>query len=632
MKNTLNKLTVVFVVAMLMASILACAPAVGVVDATSDGKVWGGKNTADLWYYQADALNVQGIKQIVGTWNLSGVSEPVTIAVVDTGIDVNHEIFDGVLLENEEGEKLGYNANTATGEVSDGDSDRHGTQVASIIAMLIKELELDDYVKILPIKAGKKNTNGKWVFELNDIVSALEPVCNQNVKIDVVNLSLGLLKSEMNDASNDWSTHVGLQNTINLVAQNAVVVAAAGNKFKDSKNAEDVFYPAALDGVVSVMGYGEDGDLYHTSPTSGSNYGDSYDLIAPAEGIYSAKQQVGSSAVYNQSGLNGTSASAPLVSVAAALLKLQFVVEGTSVPNANALARMLNNVDGGFLQYGGYNLRKLDLFSLLTQNWDSTDFGYKNPVDIAVTYPDTYSSDDEHFDVYMLANKITPLTLSARLRPYGETDPSFDDAIEWFVKDASGNEKIIGNGTVIEYAPSSGGEYLVGARIKYDQTTYEDAFAWHVEFLPYVAGDVRVTYESFKDSDESGVPKSGIVYNDETHVFALTGLTYVDMGEPITWYVNGEMAAEGETFSFNTKDCGKYIITAKYGDENVLPVEQGFALEVKYFLLRPLDLSLLVVGVTIAIALVVSLSVLGAKRIRKKRKLYDCVSEYTSQK
>ncbi len=622
MQNTLKKLTVIAISIALVASIFACIPFGGVAYADSIGTTWGSKNTSTLWYYKEGYLNVQGIKNIVATWDLSKVTEPIVIAVVDTGIVANHEIFDGVLLENENGEVLGFNSYDAymgnskqKVDVADEEEVRHGTQVASIMAMLIKELGLEDYIKLLPVKASNKESKG-WVFKLDSIVEALELVSSGNVKIDVVNMSLGLLKSEM--TTPDWSTHKGLQYAINLAAQKAVVVAAAGNKLKDSKNANDVFYPAALDGVVSVMGYDSDGALFKTSATSGSNYGNAYDLIAPAEGIFSATNVVGSTQVYNNAGLDGTSAAAPFVSVAAALLKLKYVAQGGSVPSANSLARMLNNVDGGFVEYGTYDLRRMDIVALLTQNWAETDFDYKDPVGIYVSYPDEYKVEEVEDLVYMLADQIVPLTLTAQINPYGETNPNLDDLIVWFVRDENGNEQVIGGGTSVIYAPSQGGEYLVGARIKYDQTTYEDAFAWSVEFLPYVAGDVRVTYADLKDEDESQVPKSGVVYTKEDVTFALTGLVYADTREKITWYVNGEKVAEGFEFKLDTSKAGKYLITAKYGNENVITDEQGFEVEVKHFLLRPLDLSMLTIGLAIVIAVVVTVSVLATKHKKKK--------------
>ncbi len=603
---------VIFVTMVLLASILACSSSVEVAQAISIDTIWGEEDLSELWYYQEDYLNTQGIKDVVSTWDLSNVSEPIVIGVIDTGISASHSIFNGVLLKDENGNTLGYNVADGSSSVSDADDNKHGTQVASVMAMLIRELGLESYIKILPIKAGAKNSSGDWIFTLATITSALDFVSEQSVKIDVVNMSLGLMKSDM--SSPDWSTDKGLQYSINMAAQSAVVVSAAGNYLKDS--ASDAYYPAVLDGVVSVMGYGEDGQLYTSSSSTypGSNYGSSYDLIAPAQNILVAN---GSSNTYNKT-FSGTSAAAPFVSVAAALLKLQQVAKGGSVPNANSLARMLTNVDSSFVEYGSYSLRKMDIVSLLTQDWIATDYNYKNPVEIVVSYPTDYTGDENTADVYMLANKITPLTLTAQLRPYGETDPSFDDTIEWFVQDASGNEKVIGIGTSITYAPSVGGEYLVGARFKYDQSTYEDTFAWHVDFLPYIPSEVRVTYEEQMHQDESEVAKEGVVYTDEIKTFSLTGLTYLDTSEDIVWYVNGEEAGRGTTFKFSAKEEGVYIITAKYGNENVLPDEQGFRVEVKHFLLRPLDLSMLVIGLSVVVATVVTLSVLASKN--KKRK------------
>ena len=112
---------------------------------------YGGEQAESLWYYQSDALGLYDAKEIVDGWKdrLAG-SKPVVIAVVDTGITAAHELFDGVLLRNSAGEVLGDNSTVADGagtvDISDTSSGRHGNAVAGVIAMLIHEFELENYI------------------------------------------------------------------------------------------------------------------------------------------------------------------------------------------------------------------------------------------------------------------------------------------------------------------------------------------------------------------------------------------------------------------------------------------------------------------------------------------------------
>ena len=127
-------------VAILVASVFCVTFTPSVADADS----WGGKDTSELWYYSESFLDVANAKQAVSGWDLSKISNPVVIAVIDTGIDASHELFDGVLVKNANGDILGYNAYSGAdsqGNVNISDtSSKHGSGVAGSIAMLIKEI------------------------------------------------------------------------------------------------------------------------------------------------------------------------------------------------------------------------------------------------------------------------------------------------------------------------------------------------------------------------------------------------------------------------------------------------------------------------------------------------------------
>ena len=122
-------------------------------------------NSAGDWYLDGDNLDVDGLKSVIDWWKSSDkydfsslAEDPVVIAVIDSGVNSDHDIFGGdncpdVFLRAETGKIVG--ANTAGGTSFEDDaSDRHGTHVAGIIAVLIHAFDLEDYIKIMPIKAG----------------------------------------------------------------------------------------------------------------------------------------------------------------------------------------------------------------------------------------------------------------------------------------------------------------------------------------------------------------------------------------------------------------------------------------------------------------------------------------------
>ena len=114
-KKTLSAL----LVAIMLASVFAVAFAPSSV---AYALSWGGKDVDTLWYYGEEYLDVASAKEVVSGWDLSKVSTPVVIAVVDTGIDAKHELFAddengvSVLSKNANGDILGYNSLTGADE------------------------------------------------------------------------------------------------------------------------------------------------------------------------------------------------------------------------------------------------------------------------------------------------------------------------------------------------------------------------------------------------------------------------------------------------------------------------------------------------------------------------------------
>ena len=93
-------------------------------------------------------------------------------------------------------------------------------------------------------------------------------------------------------------------------------------------------------------------------------------------------------------------------------------------------------------------------------------------------------------------------------------------------------------------------------------------------------------------------------------------MQYLNPDVETKWYVNGEYAASGKTFDFTPKKAGTYYITARYGDEAMVDYQYKFTANVKSFVTRPLDLSMLIVGLVIAAAVATTITVIA---VRKKK-------------
>lgn len=569
-------------------------------------ETFGGKEYSSFWYY--DSLSIENAKAVIATWDLSKVTSPVIIACIDTGITASHELFDGVLTRNAYGELLGYNSYAAiqsgitdTMDVSD-ESSGHGTKVAGVMAMLIRELGLQNYIKIYPIKA---NTPTRDTFSIDSVVNAINWATSDNVKASVINMSLSA--PNRNDYV-VWKTNEDLKYTITKASESAVLVAATGNGDKEKgistgiDSAITEFYPAAHDGVLGVMGYGKDGEIYSTS-----NYGSVYDVVAPEREIYTARS--GRSTYEN---FDGTSAAAPFVSVAAALLKLRYIVEGELTiedgeqkPSGVNFETMLFSLSSRTVTKGANTFCTLNFENVVSQDFSSTDYHYQTPSEIAITGDGTLG-EKEYYDTYVeRADEIKTISFIATIKPLGKTDPVLEEAIEWYVRemkigeeeDEVLSEQRVGNGTKYDFFAPHGGDYEIEARLKYGEQEIKSARKVHVEYLPYLAGEVRVTTADHAGDDVSVAPSSATIFANHDIALGLTGVEYVDQTVEIKWFANGEEIEQtGASIRFAPKKVGTYVISAQYGNRAEITGVYTFTLTVKPTMSNPTYIALVVVG------------------------------------
>jgi uncharacterized repeat protein (TIGR02543 family) len=232
---------------------------------------WGAANM-DVPDY-ADYLS-----RVIGQSNL----RDVVIAVLDTGIDSNHELFTGRIADG------GKNFSSQTG-TSFQDGGGHGTHVSGIIINLNFA-----NVKVLPIKV----MNDKGEGTSTSIIQGVNYVMNlkdQGVNIYAMNMSFG-----GEGPSSVYSSTVN-----NAVAKGISSVVAAGNSDADAAG----FTPANVPAVITVAASDSSNDR-----ADFSNWGTVVDIAAPGVNIKSA-QAGGGYIMYS-----GTSMATPHVAAAIALI------------------------------------------------------------------------------------------------------------------------------------------------------------------------------------------------------------------------------------------------------------------------------------------------------------------------
>jgi subtilisin family serine protease len=266
-------------------------------------------------------------------WDITIGSPEVDVAVIDTGIDIEHPEFAGKItwVQNFfDGDTVGVN--------NVFDDSGHGTAVAGIIAAQgnnsigIAGMGWD--IRIMSFRAcGGPNLT----CTIADEIQSLDAAVAHGAK--VINLSLGGVGTTDSETKAIADAH----------ASGAVLVAAAGNEGKlyvatgdPSQDKQNLFYPAAYPEVIGVAALdNQDGSIVNPDKlgrASWSNYGESIvSVAAVGTGIettvpYRPKSEV-PYAFYpspNYSKLLGTSFACPQVAGLACLLFSKYPQLGPS--------------------------------------------------------------------------------------------------------------------------------------------------------------------------------------------------------------------------------------------------------------------------------------------------------------
>lgn len=275
--------------------------------------------------YYLNELNMTDTWDYIASLGLNpGGSKDVIVAVIDTGIDLNHiDLRDNIWRNTDEipGNGIDDDGNGYIDDVNGWnfvadnnnptDDNGHGTHVSGIIGAQNNDfgtVGIAYNVQIMPLKAG----NSSGYFNNSDIAEAITYAYMNGAS--VINMSFG-----------GEAITLEVEEALRAAYTDCVLVASAGNDSKcNNLEHEDEHppvnngtYPAALPYVIGVMSANQS----LTEKSYFSNYDDTpnnnieYEVYAPGENIISTFPN-------NKTlSMSGTSMAAPIVSGVAALLR-----------------------------------------------------------------------------------------------------------------------------------------------------------------------------------------------------------------------------------------------------------------------------------------------------------------------
>ena len=568
------------------------------------------------WYMDEDYLDLDRLKQTVELWkystkyNFEGI-EPVVVAVVDSGIIADHELFTGkydengnpvatdevgkydVLYRDKDGDLIGICTASGTG-VTDVASNYHGTHVAGIIAVLIHELNLEQYIKIMPVRAGTRSSDGA-----NFTVSAIAQGINQAIAkgADIVNMSV----TSNSEGSSGWES-VGTADQ----AKKALLVAAAGNISIKSPNG--AYYPGASPNVIGVMNYkkGESGKVL----SSTSKYSSAYDVCAPGVDLMSANGKGKDGYVE----MSGTSMASPVVAFGAALRLLKSRAYANANPNAEELTptEIAKEVRGAVEKDSVVK-------NIASEKYDAFDMCKLVENEEAAVKISLCEDSEGGFEQKM--NNVKPIKLQLKMQ--SASFNAEDGSVTWYELNDDGTlGEELGEGVQFVYSPEN---EVHSTRItavwratiggaEYSETAeYITVKVDYVEFSPSFVRELELKATDADGNVIGGSQiRTGVKYTfslADVQESAISDSTY------IYWYVNGQLLGVGKTFDYMFDSDEECVVTVRINDQFCKAFVVDFEEEIaKERALESLEIFTIVAGGCIVLAIVIVFVVLAVKK------------------
>ncbi len=364
----------------------------------------------------------------------------VTVAVLDTGIDLSHPDLSGQIAGG-----TCFTGENITGQ----DNNGHGTMVAGIIAAKannsIGVSGVAPGAKLLAVKVMTKAGTGSSA----NIIKGINYAVSKGA--DVINMSLA-------SAYYDSLMNTAISNAANA---GVVVVCAAGNSSSSAGS-----WPSDCEDAISVTSTGSDGTF-----SSFSNYGEAKDIAAPGENMTSTAY----SKTYKSG--NGTSFAAPVVAgVAALLLDADSTLSVSEVKDILYTSADDLGASGKDIYYG-YGQVNAEKAVMLALDIGEQDSAYTVTNEKEVQSAIDYDGDSDWFtytaagdadilvNVQGLDSEVMDVSiLSSDLEPVAETTPAVSQQAAFSAVDGEtyyicikGFEGAVGNYSVKLYQDVIGG-------------------------------------------------------------------------------------------------------------------------------------------------------------------------------
>ncbi len=234
--------------------------------------------------------------------------ERIKVAILDTGIDVDHPAFAG----NINRERKNF---TGGAERDVKDEVGHGTMVAGLIAAHGPATSVTGVAPNADLFIGKVVRQEKGPLEA--LEAGIQWAIDQ--RVDVINISLG-----------DPHPMPKIQRKISdAFGQGIFVVCAAGNRGE----AIGVEFPAQYEQCIAVGALAGQGNRWENNNQVGSAIGDELDIMAPGDGVRSTFPRYLDHR--GEAASEGTSLAAPIITGAVALAWEKLHARGEQTNNAN---------------------------------------------------------------------------------------------------------------------------------------------------------------------------------------------------------------------------------------------------------------------------------------------------------
>ena len=294
--------------------------------------------------YQAWGVSVIGADLYTNWLNSKTNLSEVTVAVLDSGINANHEVFANTTTGDRIDLTYAHNYESNSNDLTDDNG--HGTIVAGLIAESTPAV-----IKILPLKVLDNEGNGR----LSNVVTAIYDAC---LHASIINLSLGVNPSELGQAAMQV-----FENALKTASDQGILLVAAAGNSRQGK----VFYPASSQYAVAVSSVDYNMNFSETF----SNYGDEIMFAMPGQHL-SVPRYTG---VSDYSLASGTSLSTPFLAAAGALIKATYPSYNANKIIAAFQEDAIDLGETGRDKYFGYGMVRLNnrVENLIKETNNSTE-------------------------------------------------------------------------------------------------------------------------------------------------------------------------------------------------------------------------------------------------------------------